>query len=290
MLPILLGLGSAVLFGALSPVLGLGYRRVADAEVAGIASTAVALVVATAAALAARGEVTLRGLALFAAAGVVAPGLGQLLFMRAIRDAGPSRSSVVVGTAPLFAVAVALLALGEPLRAPLLAGAFLIVAGGAALARERRRPEGFRAAGLLFALGCAVAVGLRDNAARWAAQHAGTSAFAAGAAALGGGTVSMLAFMAVRRGVHPAAQAFDRGRALLPFVPAGLLYGLSYVLLFAAFYRGRVSVVSPVVATESLWSILVAAALFGRGERIGRRLVAGGALVVAGAALIGAYR
>ena len=46
-----------------------------------------------------------------------------------------------------------------------------------------------------------------------------------------------------------------RRAAPSPSLPPALCYGLSYVLLFEAFYRGRVSVVSPIVATESLWGV-----------------------------------
>ena len=71
-------------------------------------------------------------------------------------------------------------------------------------------------------------------------------------------------------------------RALPAFVPAGLLFGLSYVCLFEAYYRGRVTVVSPLVATESLWGVAMSALLLRRHELVGPRLFAGAALVVAG--------
>jgi drug/metabolite transporter (DMT)-like permease len=79
-------------------------------------------------------------------------------------------------------------------------------------------------------------------------------------------------------------------RRVLPFVPVGLCFGLSYVCIFEAYYRGRVSVVSPLVATESLWGVGLSAILIGRSERISGRVVAGALLIVGGAALIGAVR
>ena len=78
--------------------------------------------------------------------------------------------------------------------------------------------------------------------------------------------------------------------ALPRFLPAGLCYGASYVCLFEAFYRGRVSVVSPLVATESLWGVGLSALLLRRTELVGRRLALGAVLVVAGGVLIGAFR
>jgi uncharacterized membrane protein len=69
--------------------------------------------------------------------------------------------------------------------------------------------------------------------------------------------------------------------------PAGVLFGLSYVCLFEAYFHGRVSVVSPLVATESLWGVGLSALLLRQTEGVGRRLAVGAVLVVVGGALIG---
>ena len=102
------------------------------------------------------------------------------------------------------------------------------------------------------------------------------------------GALVMVAYSAVlRRGELGKALATP---SLLRFVPAGVFFGLSYVLLFEAYYRGKVTVVSPLVATESLWGVLLAAGVLRGSELVGLRLVLGAALVVAGGALIGASR
>jgi uncharacterized membrane protein len=79
-------------------------------------------------------------------------------------------------------------------------------------------------------------------------------------------------------------------QAAVAFVPAGLCYGLSYVFLFEAFSRGRVSVVSPIVATESLWGVTLSWLVLRKSEHVGARLVVGAVLVVAGGVLIGLNR
>ena len=85
------------------------------------------------------------------------------------------------------------------------------------------------------------------------------------------------------------ARRLPTRRELRAFAPAGLCFGVSYVALFEAYYRGRVSVVSPLVATESLWGVALSALLV-RHEGIGRRDVAGALLIVGGGVLIGAFR
>ena len=74
------------------------------------------------------------------------------------------------------------------------------------------------------------------------------------------------------------------------FLSVGLLFGASYICLFEAYYRGLVTVVSPLVATESLWGVVISAIVLQRSERVGVRLAAGAALVVFGGVLIGVFR
>ena len=219
----------------------------------------------------------------FVLAGLLGPGLSQVLFTLAVRDAGPSRTSVTVGTAPLFSVAIALVLLGEPLHAGLVAGALLIVVGGFLLAGERDRPAHVKRIGLALALAATVVFAVRDNLVRHLSIDTDVAPALAAAATLGAGGAVIAAYLLATRRRLPA-------RGWLTFVPAGLCFGISYVCLFEAYYRGRVTVVSPLVATESLWGVGLSALLLRRHELVGPRLAAGAALVVAGGALIAIFR
>jgi drug/metabolite transporter (DMT)-like permease len=277
---------SAFLFGAMSVGLRLGLSRHPDAATATLATVFGALAVALVAAAA---EEPARGLHLaaawaFALAGLLQPGAGQLLVTLAVREAGASRASVVFGAAPLVSVTIAVVLLGEPLRAPLLAGAFLIVAGGVELARERDRPQHVRRIGLVYAMLVTILFSARDNLLRWLSQGTSAPPAVAAAASLLAGAL-LLAFV-----LGPRVRVRPRPRDAAPFLLVGVLFGLSYVSLFEAYYRGRVTVVSPLVATESLWGVVLSLVLLRRTELVGRRLALGAVLVVAGGALIGAFR
>jgi drug/metabolite transporter (DMT)-like permease len=280
---VLLACCSAFLFGAMTVPLRMVLVRGADAET-GALLTIVPALATTLPFVLARGDADLAGVWPFLLAGVLGPGASQILFTLAVRDAGPSRTSVLVGTAPLFSVAIALALLDEPLRAGLMLGAVLIVVGGLLLVGERIRPAHFKLIGLVFALAATLVFAARDNLVRWLAVDTSVSAPLAAAATLAAGGLAALAYLVlVRRKAIPLGQ--------LPwFVPAGVMFGLSYVALFEAYFRGRVTVVSPLVATESLWGVLLSALLLRRTELVGPRLLAGAVLVVAGGALIGAFR
>ncbi len=60
--------------------------------------------------------------------------------------------------------------------------------------------------------------------------------------------------------------------------------------LFEAYYRGRVTVVAPLVAIESLAGVGLSVLLLRDSELVGKRLLVGAGLIVAGGALIGAVR
>jgi drug/metabolite transporter (DMT)-like permease len=287
---VLLACLSAALFGAMAVAIRIALRRAPDPEVGALATSSIALALTALIgilSLPPASSLDPGELWPFLLAGVLAPGSSQILFMRAVRDAGAARTAVLMGTAPLFSVAIALVALDEPARAPLLAGAALIVAGGIALAGERVRPADFRRLGVVFALLATVLFAARDNLLRWLVGETDARALVTAPVSMAAGAATIAVYLlATRRG------SWARGyrRAARAFLPAGLLFGVSYSALFEAYYRGRVTVVAPLVATESLWGVLFSGLLLRRSELVGRRLVLGAALIVAGGVLIGAWR
>ena len=275
MTAVVLSLVSAALFGGMPVAVRIGLRGLDDAAGPVLATVLWAFGVALVAA-ALRHD--LHGSWPFLLAGLAAPGASQVLLTFAIREIGASRTSVAVGTAPLVAVAIALVFLDEPLRLPLALGGIAVVGGGILLGAERDRPGDLRARGLVLAAAAAAVFAARDDLVR--ALHAHAMPETAAAAALLGGTAVAAVW----------ARRLPTRVELTRLAPAGLLFGLSYVLLFEAYWRGRVSVVSPLVATESLWGVLLSALLIRHAEGVGRRLAFGAVLVVAGGAVIGAAR
>jgi drug/metabolite transporter (DMT)-like permease len=276
---------SAALFGAMSVGLRIGLNRRPDAELATVCTVIGALAVSLVFMIA---ETPSRGVHFAAAwpfllAGLMQPGVGQLLVTLSIREAGASRASVVLGSAPLASVTIALIFLGEPVRWALIVGAVLIVAGGVELARDRSHPSHVRRRGYVYAFIATILFSARDNLTRWLSGSTSVPPATAAAAALAGGAVLILLVLGprVRKRVEP--------RASLAFLAVGLIFGTSYVVLFEAYYRGRVTVVSPIVAIESLWAVALSVLLIRKSELVGRRVLIGGALIVAGGVLIGLY-
>lgn len=280
---------AGVLFGALAVTVRAGLRRRPDAETGAFVVAAVGCLVAllAAAPVAAAEGVDLGGLWPFALVGAIVPGASQIVFVRAVRDAGASRTAVLIGTAPLLSAGLAIAFLDEPFRAALAAGTVAIVLGGALLAWERERPPGFRVAGVVLALAAAALFAVRDNLVRWLSVEGATQPLLAAAVSLVAAAVTLLVYLVVVR----RAPLGPRVRAsFAAFVPAGACLGLAYVVLLVALDEGEVTVVAPLNATQSLWAVAFAAAFLGRAEAVGARLVLAAVLVVAGGVLVGATR
>jgi drug/metabolite transporter (DMT)-like permease len=275
MTAVILALGSAALFGLMTVRIRIALGTGTDAALASFATVLPALAVVLVAA-SIRGDP--HGAWPFLLTGLLGPGLSQILFTLAIRDIGASRTSVAVGCAPLASVAIALVFLDEQLSAALLFGALAIVSGGVLLALERGRPEHLRARGLAYAASAALVFATRDNLLRALHAHANPETAAAATLLAGAAAAALWARQVPSRAV------------LAAFALPGLLFGLSYICLFEAYWRAPVTVVSPLIATESLFGVLFAVLLLGRSERVGSRLAVGALLVVFGGVVIGVYR
>jgi uncharacterized membrane protein len=281
---------AGVLLGAINVALRLGLRRCPDGATAGLVIALIALPISAAIAVAAgeAGHVRADELWPFFVAGIVVPGVSQILWVRSVQDVGASRSAIVMSVSPLFSALIAITFLNEPFRVALAVGTLLIVGGGIALAWERERPPDFRALGMAVALVGALLQAGRDNAVRGVIGERDVPPLLAGTAMIAGAcTLLTIYVLAVRR--RRPQRIFSRS-TLVPFVPAGLLMALIYVCFLEALDRGEVTVVAPLNATYALWAVVFTAVLLGKSEALGRRLVVAAALIVAGAALIGATR
>ncbi|HWJ32272.1 MAG TPA: DMT family transporter [Gaiellaceae bacterium] len=284
---VLLAAGAALSFGALAVTIRLALKPPLDAEAASFVTTflAGACCVALAAVKADFSALDWGDTWPFFVTGLFAPGISQIFFTRAVGVIGPSRTAVFVGVSPVLSAAIAVTVLSEPLHVALVLGTLLVVAGGTLLVRERLGAAGFLSVGITLALAAALLFAIRDNLVRWAARGSAVPGFVAASASLAS------ACLVIGLVVLLQADASARvRRASRPFVLSGLVYGISYACLYSAFDRGRVTIVAPLVATESLWAVLISIVVLRHSERIGPRLLLAAALVVGGGALISSFR
>ena len=289
MLAILFGVLAGIGFGLLAVAVRSALVRGGDPEVGAIVVAPVALLISLGVAAVAGdlADVHPDDLWPFLLIGLLVPGASQIVFIHSIRLAGPSRAAILIGVAPLVSAVLAIAFLGEPVQAGLVVGTVVIVAGGAFLVAEKARPKEFQAIGMAAALLCALLFGVRDNLVRDASVHRHPPPLLATAVTLLGACLTLLVYLLVVR----RRELRERFRtSVRPFLWAGLTLGITYAFLVEGFTHGRVTVVAPLNATQSIWGVVFAAIIVGRSELIGRRTVIAGLLIVAGSALISATR
>jgi drug/metabolite transporter (DMT)-like permease len=286
---VLLGILAGLLLGSVNVIARLAILRFPDPEFGGFVMALVAgVILLVIVAARGRGPVDPGTLWPYFVAGMIVPGASQVLWVKALRYAGPSRAAVAMGVLPLFSVAVAILALGEPFRAPLAVGTLLIVCGGITLVWERRRPADFRALGLTLAVIGALMQAGRDNTIRALAKGHSVDRLLAATTMVAGALVLLLVFVLVTR-PHQLRLTLSP-QVLVPWFPAGVCMAAIYITFLNGLGRGPVEVFVPLAGSNVLWTVVLAAAVFGRREAIGRHVILAAALVVGGGALIGIFR
>ncbi len=287
---VLFGALAGALFGAFTVAIRWGLSRGVPVEVGATVSAGIAFLVVAAVALVSGSfsdHIDLRDVLVFAAIGAVVPGASQVVFVSAVRHAGAARTAVLVGVAPLLSFVLAALFLDEGVNAGLVAGAALIVVAGASISFERTKPEGYRTLGAVLAVVCAALFAIRDTLVRWGSEDATLEPLMRTVVSLAAAALVVVAWSYATRRTRPPAHL---RAAIRPFLPAGITLGAAYLCLIVALDRGRVTIVAPLNATQSLWGVIFAAAFLGRREAIGLRLTAAAVIIVAGGVLIGINR
>ena len=227
-------------------------------------------------------EVDLSAAGLFAVIGLLFPAAVTLLNFESNRLMGPNIAGAVSGLAPLFAVLLAVMLLGEHLRFLQLSGIAAIAAGVVLMYSGPGKT--FTARGLwllVLPLGASAIRGfvqpvIKLGLERWHNPIA--------AVVIGYTVSSMVLILAALVPRQTLEQGFDR-RGRLWFAAVGLCNGSAVLSMYAALGRGPVTLVSPLVATYPLVTLLLSSAFLKR-ERVDASLVAAITATIGGVILL----
>ena len=226
------------------------------------------------------GDFSMAAAGVFALVGLFFPAAVTLLTYTGNQRMGPTITSAVSCTTPLFALSGAIVFLGETLTLGNVLGTAGIVLGMLALtwsgaAHVRNWP--------LWAIGLPVAaaalralaqVVTKAGLALWSSPYAAT---------LIGYTVSAVVILAATR-LRGPREPTDR-RATPWFVATGMFNGASLFLMYTALAKGKVALVSPIIATYPLFTLALSLLIL-RQERVPQRVALGAVLTVAGVVVL----
>ena len=220
--------------------------------------------------------------------GTIVPGFAQLTFYAAIRMAGPSRSAIMLGTVPVWSVALATIFLNEHWSVSVVVGTILAVMGSVLLATEGTTKTSVSRLGLALAALTALQFAIRDVLARSVTQESNLDSSAAAAVTLGVGAVVLIG-VAVGT-VRPREFSKNLRRSMPAMLIPGIAVGIAMPALLAAFERSRVVIVSPLLgATQTVGAVLLSGLLIG-GTETDKRVVLAVIVTLAGGTLIGVTR
>jgi drug/metabolite transporter (DMT)-like permease len=227
-------------------------------------------------------EVDIKAAGLFAGVGLLFPAAVALLNFESNRLMGPNIAGAVASSSPVFAVLLAVLLLGERLRALQSLGIAAIVVGVVLMCKGRWR-------GLISAGPWLLALPLAASAIRGFVQpliKLGLELWHNPIAAVViGYTVSSIVLILSALWSPKALERRCDRRGALWFAAIGLCNGSAVLAMYAALGRGPVTVVSPLVATYPLITVLLSSA-FLKAERVDAPLLAGVIATVGGVALV----
>lgn len=233
---------------------------------------------------------TLVPVLLYLIGGCMGQGIGQITNAIGIEKMGVSRSVPIQSSTPIFSVTFAMIFLGERPGAAVGVGTLLIVAGVCLLsASERRDEQSFRSffrGALIYPLASALSYGILPVLANYAFSYQRTP-IVGFACAFSGGTLLLLATRPLLPG---GGELKADARAVRWFLFAALTTTAAAAMFWTAMSVAPVSTVLPLSRLVPLWVVLWTYLFLGSLERITSRLILAALMVVAGGALITAFK
>jgi drug/metabolite transporter, DME family len=220
-----------------------------------------------------------KALLVFALAGVLSPFATQIMLFVSAAKVGISRASPLRNTTPLFAGLIAVLALGETLTVPIVAGTLLIISGASLLGMKDAKDTGDYNRLYLVLPVLAALLGGFSSPMRKFGYSLIDSVTLAICLVQGGGFVALVTYLFLT-GRH--RELVFRRETLFWFGASGVLNSVAVALNMTALEMGDVVVVSPLIATTPLFTVLFSFIFLRSFERVTRKIAIGALAICLG--------
>jgi len=219
---------------------------------------------------------------IFAVVGLFRPFLSANFALAGVRYLGPTLTSTLASTAPLFAAVFAIFILGESLTLPVLIGTLAIVIAVGMLTQKGGTKSAWPAWALLLPIGAAVLRALGHAMTKLGLNTVPDPLFAGLVSYTVSLAIALITMFSRSQRVHLDAK-WSPG--LLWFFGGGVVNGLSIWSLNTALNLGSVIKVVPIVALSPIFTFLLGFMIFRR-ETFTFRIILAMLLVVPGVILI----
>ena len=219
---------------------------------------------------------------IFVIVGLFRPALSANLALAGMKFLGPTLTSTLTSTAPLFAVALGILFLGEILTIPIGVGTILIVLAITMLAKKDGKITGnWPIWALALPIGAA-AIRAFAHALTKLGMEQVPDAYLAG---LVGFVVSAIVTLGIHKFRHETPPIIIRNAGTRWFIGASACFSFAVISLNTALHHGQIIQVVPIVAASPFFTLLLSVGIFRR-ELITKRIVLAVFIVIPAVALI----
>jgi drug/metabolite transporter, DME family len=218
----------------------------------------------------------------FILSGLIQPAIVRLLHYTGIVRLGASRAGPVRGIAPLFAILIAFVFLGERPGVAVYWGAVLTFVGLWLISYRRAGEAEWRTADLFFPLGAALLTGISQNIRKTGLLILPNPFLAAAVTT----TTSLLVLCLSLLFTGQFVSLRIEKKSLPLYGSAAVISTLAQMCTFIALSRGEVSVVIPLVNTNPLFIVILSALFLKDLEKVNALVGMGSVLIVVGIALI----
>lgn len=223
------------------------------------------------------GQATLEGMAWFSLLGLTAYSYGRFVYYKGIITIGPPRMTTIMTTAPLLALFLAVVFLGERPSTPVLAGTALVIFGVILVSYEPTE-RGWFHRGIVWGFASALSLGVSTFI-----RKKGIAAFPNPMLTVAWANLIGIPILLSFRKVAPP-QLFELGgrSAVIVISLLGILNSANQVFMNLAVFHGDVSVVTPIITSSPIFSLLFTSMLLRDLERIRLVMALGVLVTVAG--------
>ena len=213
---------------------------------------------------------------IFILVGLFRPSVSANLSVAGIRHLGPTLSSTLSATAPIFGATLGVLWLGETLTWPIAMGTGGVIAAIILLSKKDSRAQAtWPLWALTLPIGAAAVRSLAHVLSKIGMEDIPDPYFAG----LIGFSVSAVVTILNQSMRRKSVTLQWRNKSLYWFVASGLTFGIAVISLNTALMRGQIVTVVPIVSAAPIFSMLLSIIVFRR-EKLTARIVLAVFLVV----------
>ncbi|MBI2133187.1 DMT family transporter [Candidatus Woesearchaeota archaeon] len=221
-----------------------------------------------------------KAVAVFAVAGILAPGFARMLRYASLERMGIARTGPITATSPIISTAIAVFFLGEHLTLAIVLGTLLILGG--ILVASRKDLDTNRE-DMIFAFGAAVLVGIALPIRKYGLSLLDSPILVGTVTA----TIALFIAITLIGFTGNLSKVSYKDRNMKFYLAAGVCTSAAFVLNYYAVSSGNVSTIGPLLQTTAIFALIFSQLFIRHLEGLTKEVWIGTIVVVVGAILVG---